>query len=565
MITILYASCLVFSILLVIYMGLKNYDNVDIYSWTITVMVPIILLGYTLKTVVQTPEAAKFAFCFIYLDSTVLLVVTIFSMLRFMGVNVHPILKIIGYSAAFCHMAVVWLCVENKLYYDSMVLIDTGYGIATKMTSGPLKIIHFVFLTLAVLTIICLLIYGYVRKGTYSHKVLNTYCAIILSGVFVYAIELTIDVNFSILPFLYTISAGIVVFNYDHVYTHNISCLVSQQQKYYGTKGYIAFDLKKNFLSCNDKIFNFFPELITHRVDTPLPDDLPKLQELFYGLMRDFERHGINFSIFNSEDRIVKCEISKFTLTNGAKPRGYLFDVYDVTKEQHAIKVMESYNDTLNAEVKQKADNIKSIQQKVVLGLANMVENRDNNTGGHVKRTSDIIKYLVEEAIRQGVYDISEEKATDIIRSAPMHDLGKISIDNSILCKPGRLTDEEYAIMKTHSPRSGEIVKLILQDVEEEHFVRIAYNVARYHHERWDGRGYPEGLVGEMVPLEARIMAVADVYDALVSKRCYKEPMSFDKAKEIMLEGMGTQFDPTMLPVFLGCCSRLEEYYSYNN
>lgn len=115
--------------------------------------------------------------------------------------------------------------------------------------------------------------------------------------------------------------------------------------------------------------------------------------------------------------------------------------------------------------------------------------------------------------------------------------------------------------MKTHSVKSGELVHILLDGVEEQHFVDTAYNIARYHHERWDGKGYPEGLVGTMIPIEARIMAIADVYDALVSKRCYKEAMSYEKACQIMLEGMGTQFDPNLRRVFLACRSRLEAYY----
>ncbi|MEE3473255.1 MAG: HD domain-containing phosphohydrolase, partial [Butyrivibrio hungatei] len=146
--------------------------------------------------------------------------------------------------------------------------------------------------------------------------------------------------------------------------------------------------------------------------------------------------------------------------------------------------------------------------------------------------------------------------------AAPMHDLGKLTIENSILNKPDKLTNEEYEIMKTHSSKSGEMVMILLDGVEEEHFVTVAYNVARYHHERWDGRGYPEGLVGSMIPIEARIMAVADVYDALCSKRSYKEGMPADKAARIMLDGMGTQFDPALKPIFMGCRGRLEAYYA---
>ncbi len=119
--------------------------------------------------------------------------------------------------------------------------------------------------------------------------------------------------------------------------------------------------------------------------------------------------------------------------------------------------------------------------------------------------------------------------------------------------------------MKTHSSKSGEMVLILLEGVEEERFVKVAFNVARYHHERWDGRGYPDGLVGTMIPLEARIMAVADVYDALVSKRVYKEPMSFDKAYDIMCSSMGKQFDPNMKSVFIGCRQELEQYYTQND
>ena len=203
------------------------------------------------------------------------------------------------------------------------------------------------------------------------------------------------------------------------------------------------------------------------------------------------------------------------------------------------------------------------IQEKLVLSLADMVENRDSNTGGHVKRTSDIIRILAEDIRWQQYFPISGRMAENIVRAAPMHDLGKVSIDSGILNKPGRLTPEEYSAMKAHSTISGQMVHILLDGVEEEDFVQTAYHVARYHHERWDGGGYPEGLVGEMIPLEARIMAVADVYDALVSKRVYKEPMSYEKAAQIMEEGMGTQFDPNMLLVFQNCREKLERYYSF--
>ncbi|MBQ0051900.1 MAG: HD domain-containing protein [Treponema sp.] len=231
-------------------------------------------------------------------------------------------------------------------------------------------------------------------------------------------------------------------------------------------------------------------------------------------------------------------------------------------KLEIANKVMKSYNETLNEEIKLRLKHIKEIQQKVVIGLASVIGNRDSDTGGHVNRTSDIIKIIVDEIRNQNEEIIDEQKAFDIVRAAPMHDLGKIYISPSILCKPGKLTVEEYEKMKEHSVNSGDIVNLVLKDVEEEHFVQTAFNVARFHHERWDGNGYPNKLSGEEIPLEARIMAIADVYDALVSRRCYKQPMSFESAYEIMCEGMGSQFDPKLKSIFIACRERLESYYS---
>ena len=142
--------------------------------------------------------------------------------------------------------------------------------------------------------------------------------------------------------------------------------------------------------------------------------------------------------------------------------------------------------------------------------------------------------------------EITNEFYQNVIKAAPMHDLGKIAVDDRILRKPGKFTDEEFEEMKKHSAKGAEIVGDILEGVEDDEFVQIAKNIAQYHHEKWDGSGYPSGISGIGIPLEARIMALADVFDALVSKRCYKEPMSFEAAAKVMLESMGSHFDPNL-------------------
>jgi putative two-component system response regulator len=157
---------------------------------------------------------------------------------------------------------------------------------------------------------------------------------------------------------------------------------------------------------------------------------------------------------------------------------------------------------------------------------------------------------------------LPESFCRNIIKAAPMHDLGKIAVDDAVLRKPGRFTDEEYEKMKVHAAEGARIVHSVLDGTDDEEFHIIAENVAHYHHERWDGSGYPVGLSGTNIPLEARIMAIADVYDALVSKRVYKESMSFSEADSIIMNGMGRHFDPSLEQFYVSARPKLEMYYS---
>ena len=206
----------------------------------------------------------------------------------------------------------------------------------------------------------------------------------------------------------------------------------------------------------------------------------------------------------------------------------------------------------------------KDMQNKLVLGMATMVEGRDNSTGGHIKRTSEVVKLIVEEMAKDSSIALDNRFASNVIKAAPMHDLGKITVDDVVLRKPGKFTPEEYEQMKKHSPEGAKIVKSILEGGSDEYFTQIAVNVAHYHHERWDGSGYPLGLKGEMIPLEARIMAIADVYDALVSKRVYKEEFSFEEANRIIIDGMGKQFDPWLDKYYRQAREKIERFYQEN-
>ena len=198
---------------------------------------------------------------------------------------------------------------------------------------------------------------------------------------------------------------------------------------------------------------------------------------------------------------------------------------------------------------------IHRLQNGLILVLADMVESRDKCTGDHVRKTAAYVDIILRELKREGVYQeqLTEDYIRDVVNSAPLHDVGKIQVPDAILNKPGKLTDEEFEIMKTHTTAGAAVIARAIDTVSEEKsgYLKEAMNLAHYHHEKWNGKGYPCGLAGEDIPLSARVMAVADVFDALVSRRSYKEGFPFEKALDIIREGSGSHFDPKVVNAFL--------------
>ena len=235
--------------------------------------------------------------------------------------------------------------------------------------------------------------------------------------------------------------------------------------------------------------------------------------------------------------------------------------LYSATKSgidsvHNQIQVADLSND-LNEQL----ESMLIMQERVLYAMSDIIESRDIETGGHVRRTSEIIRLLMEAMRSDPDNNISDDFCNDVIKSAPMHDLGKIAVPDTILRKPGPLTTEEYETVKLHPVKSAEIIERALTGIEDEQLLITAKNIAKYHHERMDGTGYPERLSGQDIPLEARIMAIADVYDALVSERCYKAPMAFEDAFNTIEDSMGTQFDPALNRYFISCRQEIEAFY----
>ncbi len=215
------------------------------------------------------------------------------------------------------------------------------------------------------------------------------------------------------------------------------------------------------------------------------------------------------------------------------------------------------YNDLVQEDIQEKTaanqDRMFHMREHTISAMSRLIESRDTARGEQVSRISSFVGALAEDARRDGVYaEALDDGFIERLRMmAPMHDIGKVSVSDRILTKPGKLTQEEYESVKRHAAEGGRIVREVMNGVTEEEYVSLASDLATYHHERWDGRGYPAALSGEDIPLGARIMAIADVFDALISERCYREAVSREQAFEIIRQGAGTQFDPRLTAVLL--------------
>lgn len=221
---------------------------------------------------------------------------------------------------------------------------------------------------------------------------------------------------------------------------------------------------------------------------------------------------------------------------------------------------LEEYRKSLEKMVVSQLAQITRMQHDVIVTMANVIESRDGTTGEHVKRTSTYTMLLAEKMLEKGLYkeQLTVEFLEHMRNAAPLHDIGKITIPDAVLTKPGKLTFEEYETIKTHAKAGADMLRKNMNHMVSPDFLQVACDMAHYHHEKWNGKGYPEGLAGENIPLSARILAITDVFDALVSKRQYKEGMSIDEAFAIMEKDRGESFESVLLDAFFETRGELE-------
>jgi putative two-component system response regulator len=517
----------------------------------------------------KTLEAALVANRFLYVGGCFLILMITLTIFGLCDIRLNRNVKFLLYLCT----TIVFFCVQqigrNDLYYKNVSLVrENGVSVLEK-EYGILHPAYYIMLVIYFLLGMSAIVYSYFKQTQVSKHFLILLTmpeALTFAGFFA-SRKLSQTFEFfpeiELVPLSYNLCLIVYLVITHNLALYNISDTVIDSIVQKGEVGFISFNFKFCYLASNETAKRIFPELVDSTIDKPLKS--PALKATLLTWLINYANDNSKCRVYYKSGENTYVVNTHFLYDGNNRKRGYQMYITDDTKNQQYIALLDNFNTELKAEVAEKTEHIIEMHDNLILSLAIMVESRDNSTGGHIRRTSDCVRILVNEIKKGKDFDLSEDFCKNIIKAAPMHDLGKITIDDAVLRKPGRFTAEDFEIMKSHSAEGARIVHEILLGTDDDDFRRIAENVAHYHHERWDGKGYPEGLKGEEIPLEARIMAIADVYDALVSKRVYKERMSFEKADSIIMDSMGTQFDERLKPYYVAARSKLEAYYNSSN
>lgn len=555
----------IYLVLLIVSLGmlfwLKIFDVRNSTTQFVCILVLVASnMGFYLTSISSTVEEALVAQKIAYVGGVFLPAFYFLLILEICHIKVH---RAVGIIVLFVQCIIYGLALsigKSDLFYKSASLVIKNGNVILVKEYGPLHVIFSASIFIYLVAAIGVTLYALVKKTSINRKGVLVMALFAVLAVSAYVWEKVAHFEYEIVPLVYVI---IEIGELIPMYKTNLYTVYEQKEiieRQLSEVGFLTFDAKKIYQNSNHYIENIFPELIKCHVGQKIVDCSSELQQIIDQIDISAREDPIQLVPFWLDGKYYVGTIYAVKNAFGYL-KGYTIELRDDTADRMVIDLKESYNEELSRDVYEKTRRIRFIQQKTIMGMAQMVESRDLSTGGHIKRTSDVVRIFSKKLMSSNL-GFERHFLHHVIRSAPMHDIGKIGVDDAILRKQGKFTDEEYSQMKKHSEIGFHMVSEILSDVEEADFVSVAKNVAHYHHEKVDGTGYPHGLKGDEIPVEARIMALADVFDALVSKRCYKDAFSYDKAFEIIEHDSGTHFDPQLARVFIECRPQLEEYYN---
>lgn len=507
------------------------------------------IIGYTLEMEASDKTLAIQALKMSYVGKPFVVYYMFAFVMEYCGVSIKKVQSTIYYSICIFIACLVYSNDYHNLFYSSISYTYDGIFPHMILKHGVLYNIYTLFL----LYYFVIMIYVCVRKYRQNSAGIIRNQVSVLIAIILFSCG-------SLLLFLFNVTNG-----YDSTAVAYIVCtfllnrlmlkyklfdtltLAKEEAVEYMSNGLIVVNVYGDMVYTNneaDKIL-FYLKMENKGIEY-LEDMANESKYIFINESKKFDVKSAG------EEKIV-YELSVRDILRNENNYGRMLVITDVTDNYY-------YTERLQNELDKKTGEIVLIQRDIIASFATMIEARDGITGLHIKNTGNLVRALVNIMKEDPRYSqiITEEYAQMTAAAAHLHDIGKISIPDRILQKQGKLTDEEFAIMKTHPVEGARILKGTIKELETNEYYQIAYDMALYHHEKYNGTGYPMGISGEEIPLTARIMAVADVYDALRSKRHYKDGFTKEKSMAIMEESKGSHFDENIVSIFLEHIDEME-------
>lgn len=560
-----YIVCILLTIVLAFWYFLVDVRRGIVQNVMLLAML-IANLGYFSLAISKDLTGVIFSYRLVYIGACYLPLLFALTVCELCGYKIKAVYRTIMVLIQTCIFGLVCTIGYSDIYYKAV-----GFEISNGITKivkvyGKLHFLHPMMMYIYLFGSMVMAIVACRKRKNVDYREIRLLILFEAIASLAYVAQTPLGLPMDITPIVYILlmTDGLIPLYRSNIYyvVENEKVIAEQLSKV----GFITFDHKLKFKGANEYATLLFPALekgtIGKALD-PVPEKLKNnLLEVEAFLGNKNKTKGYH------RETCSTIKIGRRTYSTAVHTLhdflgicvGATLEIRDITEHARILELTERYNTELANQVEEKTAKIREIQNKTIVGIASMVESRDMSTGGHVKRTSDVVGIFAKKLLSEEM-GLTKRFLELVIRSAPMHDIGKIGVDDAVLRKQGKFTPEEYMMMKQHAPIGGKMVMDILSGVEEPDFVTVAFNVANYHHEKVNGRGYPEGLKGKAIPIEARIMALADVFDALVSKRCYKEAFSYEEAFTIIRQEKGSHFDEQLADVFLKCRPELEAYY----
>lgn len=546
---IYYATATVLAIInLMIHIFIFENKKTDFYYLLLMLIMAISNIGFLSLGVSQTLETAVLANKIAYIGGCFTSPLMISLICSVCNYKFNKWLRFVMYIYCFGIYALIVTSEYNHFYYTKSEVANF-WGATTLVNEyGPAHDFFYVILYGTIVIQISLLIYSFVKKRSVSRRNLKLLIGLEMLNVASFFISMFIHKEFEIMPALYVLDGWVLSYIHHRTTVYNIEENVAASFETNQKNGYILFDNNFRYLGCNKVAEEVFPALTDCYVDLPLKN-VPELEK---GVKRIADNGTDAILTFRIDDRHFEGHTSR--IIHNEKEHGFILELVEDTEKWKNIKSLSSYNTELEGKVAEQTNEIREKQKTIeklfiqtVTALSEAVDAKDRYTSGHSKRVAEYSRMI---AARMGK---SKEEQDEIYRAGLLHDVGKIRIPVEIINKAGKLTDEEYNIIKIHSVTGYHI----LRGISGSSLIALA---AKYHHERYDGKGYPNGLVGEKIPEAARILGVADSYDAMTSNRSYRKALPQDVVRSEIEKGRGTQFDPEIADIMLEMIDADKEY-----